>query len=386
MRICYYSSANSLQGGAELSQVRIVTHLLSNGHEVHIVLPRQSELTRHYQQLGAKVHVLYWQHLTTLANPLHIIKYLFWLPIVTLRLAMLLRKERIEVLHVNELLDFQGLAAARLARVPCVTWVRYVLPDGIMRRTLNWIILTLADRVICNCHSTHRLALNNSPSPKIGVIHNGGPDTSVFDPSKVVPRRPEGAGDALLVGQIAKLVEEKGHHLFLEMAHRLTQLGHDKVCYVIVGGPVAGHEAYAQKLRDMVRQFAMEDRVFFVGQQRDVASWVAGMDIVCHLPVCHDTFPYSPMEGAVMGKPVLSVRAGGIPESLTDPDSCRLVEMGNVDAMVQAITPMLESPELRARLGEAGRQEILTKRSVARHLEQVTELYRSMIVGYNPQP
>src|SRR5271169_4250186 len=113
MRICYYSSANSLQGGAELSQVRIVAHLLGNGHEVHVVLPRESELTHHYRQMGANVHVLYWQHLTTLTNVPHVLKYLFWLPIITLRLAWLLRKLRIDVLHVNELLDFQGLAAAR---------------------------------------------------------------------------------------------------------------------------------------------------------------------------------------------------------------------------------------------------------------------------------
>jgi len=378
MRICYYSSANSLQGGAELSQVRIVTHMIRNGHEVHVVLPCESELTRHYTQIGARVHVLYWQHLRMLADPYHVLKYLFWLPIITLRLAMLLRKHRIDVLHVNEVLDFQGLAAGRLAGVSCVTWIRYVLPDGLMRRTLNAIVLTLANRVVCNCHSVHRLALNNSRSPKISAIQNGGPDPSVFDPSKVVPKRPEGAGDALLVGQIAKLVEEKGHHTFLEMAHRLTEMGYDNVGYVIVGGPVKGHEGYARKLDDMVRQYGLEKRVFFVGQQRDVASWVAGMDIVCHLPLCHDTFPSSPMEGAIMGKPVLSVRAGGIPELLTEPDNCRLVEMGNVDEMVKAIKPMLDSPELRSQLGQAGREEILTQRSIAKHLERVTALYESM--------
>jgi hypothetical protein len=49
--------------------------------------------------------------------------------------------------------------------------------------------------------------------------------------------------------------------------------------------------------------------------------------------------------------------------------------------MVAAAREMLDSAELRERLGTAGRQEILQKRSVAGHLKLVMGLYRDMLAA-----
>ena len=61
------------------SRIVIVRHLLACGHEAHVVLPMESELSEHYRQIGAHVHIIYWQHLRKLSDPVHVMKYLFWL-------------------------------------------------------------------------------------------------------------------------------------------------------------------------------------------------------------------------------------------------------------------------------------------------------------------
>jgi len=379
MRICLFTSANSLQGGAELCLVLIARHLLDEGHDVHIVLPKVSELTEHYESIGVKVHVLYWQHLRTLADPLHVLKYLFCFPIITVRLARLLRRERIDLLHVNEILDIQGLLAARLARTPAITHVRVILPGKALRWVLAKVATALAQRVVCVSGAVHRMALHGSKSPKVCVLYDGGPDLSVFDPDRVEPIRPTDAGDAIILGMVAKLVRAKGHLALIDLAEKLRDRGYDNLHYVIVGGPVAGHEKYAAELQDQIQARGLADRVHLVGQQHDVAGYIAGMDIVCHLPLNEDPFPGVPMEAAALRKPVLSFVSGGVPEELTHPDSIRLAPIGDIDALVPHAAELIERQELRKRMGDSAREEIRSKVSLQRHLGQVDKLYEELL-------
>jgi len=379
LKICYFSSANSLQGGAELSQIRLVKHNLERGNKVHIVLPRESELTEHYRQLGATVHVVYWEHMQSLTRPWNVLCYLFWLPILVVRLARLLRQEKIDLLHVNEILDFQGLLAARMVRVPAVTWVRYVLHNSLIRWIAARLALGLANRVVCNSHACHRLAMAATSNPKVRVIRNGGPDPEIFDLAKINPIRPEGTKDDLILGAIAKLVHEKGHHLFIEFISQLRKCGYSNVHGVIVGGEVKGHKRYADLLRRQVGRLGLQDCIHFVGQHLNVASYVAGMDIVTHLAVCEDTFPYAPQEAAMLGKPVLSFNVGGVPEILTHPVSAYLVEMGDIEALLPYAKSLLDDPELRKSIGENARKEVNERISLSRHLNSVDQLYNEML-------
>lgn len=384
MRFCFYTSANSLQGGAERLQVLIVEHLVRQGHDVHVVLPQESDLTQHYRNIGANMHVMYWQHLQRINDPVHVARYLFWLPIITLRLAKLLWCKRIQVLHVNEILDFQGLVAARLVGVPSVAFVRIILPSAIFRRVLRFLALLLADRVVPTSHAAHRMALNGVRHRKIRVIHDGGPDLDVFNPETVKPIRPESAGDALVIGLVSKLVREKGHLVFLELAARLRGRLPVDPHFVVVGGEVPGHEAYAAEVRDQIRSRGLEHLVHLVGKQSDVAGFVAGWDIVCHLPLVEDCFPAVPMESAVMRKPVVAFRAGGIPEQLTHPTTIRLVTMGDVDDLEKQVLELLRDADLRRQMGDAARNEVLNKFSLEKHRAITDAMYRELAFGSCP--
>jgi glycosyltransferase involved in cell wall biosynthesis len=116
-----------------------------------------------------------------------------------------------------------------------------------------------------------------------------------------------------------------------------------------------------------------------VGQQSDVAAWMAGMDILCHLPSVQDTLPGVTMEAAAMGKPILGFISGGVPEQLTHPTSARLVPIGDIDALARNATELIENPRLRAEMGQSARQEVRSKFSIPSHLKQVDDLYESLL-------
>jgi glycosyltransferase involved in cell wall biosynthesis len=379
MKVCFFSTGYNFQGGAERCQAIIARHLLESGHEAHVVLPAESELSAHYRAIGAHVHIIYWQHLRKLSDPLHVMKYLFWLAPTILRVAWLCRRRRIDLVHVNEILDFQGLIAAKLAGVPGVVFVRTILDCPLMNGILATIATSLSDAVACVSGAVYRMTFRAWRRRHIRVLHDGGPDYGVFDPGKVAPIRPDVPSGTLVIGMVSKLVANKGHLQLLDLAHQLDELGYNHIHYVVVGGPVAGHENFARLLDERIEQYELRGRVHLVGQQSDVAAWLAGMDIVCHLPLVQDSLPGVPMEAAAMGKPILGFISGGLPEELTHPTSARLVPIGDIDALARNAKELIENPQLRAEMGLLAHQEIRRKFSLPSHLRQVDDLYEHLL-------
>lgn len=75
-------------------------------------------------------------------------------------------------------------------------------------------------------------------------------------------------------------------------------------------------------------------------------------------PTLADCAPLAVPEAMAASLPVVTTRIGAIPEMITDGEQGFLVEPGNVDALASAIRRLMESPELRARMGDHGRATV----------------------------
>jgi len=64
------------------------------------------------------------------------------------------------------------------------------------------------------------------------------------------------------------------------------------------------------------------------------------------------------MEAMACGKPVVASRVGGVPELVRDGVDGILVPSSDVRALAQAIVRLLKDPELRDRMGKAGRKRV----------------------------
>ena len=99
--------------------------------------------------------------------------------------------------------------------------------------------------------------------------------------------------------------------------------------------------------------------VTFAGykSQDEVAETLASADALV-LPSFAEGVPVTLMEAMASGLPVLATRVGGISELVEDGISGYLVPPGNVEALAARIRDLLGDPELRARMGAAGRAKV----------------------------
>jgi glycogen(starch) synthase len=138
----------------------------------------------------------------------------------------------------------------------------------------------------------------------------------------------------------------------------LVGLAVDLVC---AGPQSAALAAFIQQQSLDVRMVA-ENRVHILGIVDELTKQrlLAACDLLA-LPSQVDTFGIVFLEAWAQGKPVIGARAGGIPDLVQDGETGLLVPFGDVDALVAAIRRLLEEPGLAARLGAAGRQQVLQR-------------------------
>ncbi len=108
------------------------------------------------------------------------------------------------------------------------------------------------------------------------------------------------------------------------------------------------------------------------------ADVLAAADVLA-LPSRTDSFGIVFLDAWANGKPVIGANAGGIPGVVTDDVDGLLVPFGDAPALATALRRILDDPPLARRLGEAGRQKVLTRYTWDRIVAQVDTLYADLL-------
>ena len=77
-----------------------------------------------------------------------------------------------------------------------------------------------------------------------------------------------------------------------------------------------------------------------------------------------------------LGKPVIATDGGGTSEILIDGETGFLTSQGDVEALVSRIETLLEDRDLAKRMGDRGKQRLLSEFNLDKMTEQMTMLYQ----------
>jgi glycosyltransferase involved in cell wall biosynthesis len=126
-----------------------------------------------------------------------------------------------------------------------------------------------------------------------------------------------------------------------------------------------------------------------IGQQVELPGWVEGdakealLDAadVYVLPSYNENLPVSMIEAMARGLPVLTTRAGGIPELVRDGIDGILVDAGDVTAIASGLVELLTDDALRSRLGASARARVEACFSADAVLPRLYAIYNAVISG-----
>jgi glycosyltransferase involved in cell wall biosynthesis len=303
-----------------------------------------------------------------------------------LQLSRIIRREEVDVVHANEILDLYAALAAKLAGVPCVWHVRASFAAGSLSyRLIPRIAYLFATRIVTVSHSVRRdLFYRHRPdSAKIRVLHNPGPDPAEFHPSLdggMVREALNLDASQPLVVLVAKLIEHKGHETFIRSVPAVVER-FPAAKFAVVGGelPGAHHQAYAKRLRSLPGQLGVEGSVIFTGFRSDVPGIMAAADVVVHSATYRDPFPGVVLQGMATGKPVIATNLGGTSEQLEDGVSGVLIEPGDPALLAQKVIELLSNDERRLSLGQAAARRIQEQFTAERFFAELMAIYEELL-------
>jgi glycosyltransferase involved in cell wall biosynthesis len=179
---------------------------------------------------------------------------------------------------------------------------------------------------------------------------------------------PEGA---IAITQVSWLIPEKGVDDLLEAAHTVTA-AEPRTHFVL-----AGDGAYRPNLEQRARELGLDGRVTFTGVVKDplAEGLYAASDIVCQMSRWEEVFGYVNVEAMACSRPLVGTRSGGIPEIIQDGVTGFVVERRDSAAMAARILELVRDPELRRRMGDAGRRVCHEKFELRINVGRVIEMY-----------
>lgn len=292
-------------------------------------------------------------------------------PVLPLRLAKLLRRTGVDIVHTrNAEPFFYGYLAARLARIPVVVHSEHgrTFPEQPLRAMIQRLMLRGVDAAFAvsaqlRADLVRQLGIDGS---RMEVLYNG-VDTGSFRPSDALLRQPRAAGGRLRIGTVGRLVAVKNYALLLKAFARLPP----GECQLVLAGE-GPERAALEKLAD---DLGIRDRTEFAGHRDDVPDLLRTLDVFV-LPSFSEGMSNTLLEAMATGVAVVASDVGGNREIIEGERSGLLFPSEDTAAATAQLQRLAASADLRHALGSAGAARVRGTFSIEAMLGRYAELYR----------
>jgi len=301
-------------------------------------------------------------------------------PFGVLRLARIMRRERIHLLDV----DLQrntvliGALAAWLAGVPAAVISAHSFEHMNRERVVEWparVSLGRIDRVIALFEAHREKLVSEGVDRGKVILRPNGVDTDAFRPGpepEPLRRTLDIPAGAPVAGIVASLVPLKAHEVFLDVAARVLR-EHPDAHFLVVGeGPER------PRLEENARRAGLQDAVHFLGQRRDLADLFRLMDVAV-LTSLWECFPISILEAMACGIPTVTTRVGALPDMAVEGETGFLLEVGDTEGLAGALTRLMGDPDLHRRMGNEARRRVEEHFSIEKIVREREDLYRRLV-------
>ena len=178
--------------------------------------------------------------------------------------------------------------------------------------------------------------------------------------SRDTPWQPPRPGEPLRIMSCGRLNQVKGHQDLLQAIRMLRDAGHD-ARLVIAGEDDAGGTGYRRVIEARIAELGLDDAVTLLGavSEGEVRRHLLEAHVFA-LASWHEPLGVALMEAMSCEVPTIGTAAGGVAELIRDGQDGILVPPRDPPAMADAILRLAGDPDLARRLGQAGRERIVS--------------------------
>jgi len=348
-------------GGQEIRILTEAAGMIARGHQVELACSPRATIHAEAAHHGVRAHTLALDR----KRPRGVID-----------LRRLLSANAFDVINAHSSTDawLAALASRTLASPPPLTRTRHISAAVPRDRLTRWLYTKATAQTVTTGEAIRSALIRDiGVAPERVTSIPTGIDASMFaSRDKLTARGALGLPASVpLIGICATLRSWKGHRYLVDA---MPLLSHRDARLLIVGdGPQRA------ALAAQIAALGLNDRVHLAGNQRDVAAWLAAIDVFALPSYANEGVPQALLQAMFVGVPCVTTDAGSIGEVALAEQTALIVPKQNAVALAAAIDRLLGDRSLGAVLARSARERVTSKFSLDSMLDRMERIFQRAI-------
>ena len=359
MNIAHITESTSNSGGVEQA-ILLIKGLRKNGHNITLITQPESQISQRLANSGIKIRTLRMRQDYDILS--------------ALTLRNILKHENIDILHAHH----PRAHAIGLMATLGLPNIKFVVTRRVIFNLRNNIFSRLKykvkriDKFVVVSKAIEKDFLDYGVSPKILEVIYNVTDTGRFNPGirSDIRRELRISDTDFVVSLLGNYSFYKGHTFLLEAIPAVLK-SFPSVKFIFAG-------KVPDKVTNLSGKLNVGNSVFFLGFRSDVPEILKASDLlVC--PSTMEGLAGSLIEAMAMKLPTVATNVGGNSEIVKHNETGILIPPGNVKAISDAISYIIENPNIAKKMGEEGSRVVKKTFSVETMISKHEKLYAELL-------
>lgn len=376
-----YLDYSHIFAGAERVLYTIINNLDRNEFEPILVFPYPMTHQKGYEDLKCKKVYLskkieWWMGSDRWHHPLRGTDFLMR-TIMGCKLASLLLKEKINILHVN------------LIRPDSLMWIMPSQKIGVKvighfrSQALEWIppksVQHNCDLILCVSKYSQSRLLSKGQYTRTQVLYDS-INLNLFQSelSRSDAKKKLGfSEESFLISSIGQLSRHKGHDNAIKAFLKIAPYQTNTILFIAGGGRTEDLEYLKQIVKEHP---SIQTRVIFSEKQvSNIVDVYRASDLVLSLTKVGEAFGLVPYEAAIMGTPFIAPNKGAVKEFIIHRENGLLVETNNIDEIATQIEWAINHKKECEHMNMKAKEVIQSKLTPYIMTNQLQSVYKELI-------
>ena len=291
-------------------------------------------------------------------------------------------------LHQNSVVLSKGLLSHLTTSLACRNTPHHLiwhLQDlisnrlgGFLNIIINWMAKKYPDQIICDGISIQQ-RLEPISQIKSTVILNG-IDTAELKRIKKYRIRIRQEfniqTNAFVIGHVGRITPWKGQSKLLNAFIKYSKINLDAYLF-LVGSPIFDNDKYYQKIKEIISQNGLVERVIVPGYRSDLCAIFSAMDLFIYPSLEKDTSPLALLSAISSGLPVAISSIESLEEIVKNNNAIDRFDPRDTNSLL-SIFKKYEDKELRLKKGIKNRSYGKKYFDIAHHTKNMNEVFNSI--------
>ena len=359
--------------GSSKVLLQAVTALKARGHKVCVVVSEKGPLTDALELEGIETKIIRLGILRRrYLNVLGLLNRAGVLTRAFFALKKLCKQNQIDIIYTNTAPVIIGGILSKFTGIKNVWHLHEILePSSFMHRFFGWLINATAQKVIVVSDAVYNNWAGRIDASKMVKVYNGfeasdiNVDVNVGANASASLREQLNLNDnTVLVGMVGRVNLIKGQFYFIQIAAAAKAAGLN--ChFVMIGDAYKGYEYLYPQLENQITTLGLQNSITNLYYQPNAAALIQQLDIFVLPSIKPDSFPVVILEAMAAGKPIIATNQGGAQEQIDDCVTGFLVPINNATVAAQKLGVLVNNPDMRTRMGQAGAKKLQEQFSLA---------------------